>query len=94
MMEKIARFQIQAGDYDRARSVSVLLSRYAESSGFILDRILAKQILARLSYAEGDGELALSLYKELSVLHEQQSREQKAIQTNLRRALRKPTGRS
>ena len=80
MMENIARFQIQAGDYDRARSVSVLLSRYAESSGFILDRILAKQVLARLSYAEGDGELALSLYKELSVLHEQQSREQKAIQ--------------
>ena len=80
MMESIAYKQIETGDYDRAQSIAALLAQYAQTSVYILDRILAKRVQARLCFARGESEQALALYKELSVLHEQQIREQKAIQ--------------
>lgn len=80
LMESIAYRQLEAGDLERARKISTLLTRYGETSVYLLDRILAKRVLARLSLAEGNKALALSCYKEISVLHEQLAQEQKAIQ--------------
>lgn len=85
--ERIASFQIAIGDFERAKSISDCLTKYAENSGHTLDHIFAKRVLGNICYASGDHERALVLYKELNALYEDWMNEQKAMQCEAQKSI-------
>lgn len=80
VFEKIVSFQIAHGDYQRAQRIADALSNYAKENGHTLDQIMSKRVQASIYLATGKSELALPLYKELSVLYEEWMNDQKVMQ--------------
>ena len=84
---RIVSFQIQVGDFERARIISDTLTEYAEKSGHALDHIIAKRVLGNICYASGDYDRALTLFKELNVLYEEWMTEQKTMQYEAQKSI-------
>ncbi len=80
LFEKIVSYQISIGDFERAQCLSDSLAKYADENGHMLDVITAKRVQASICYATGERDRALSLYLSLSMLYEDWTKEQKAIQ--------------
>ena len=80
VFDQITSYQIEAGDYDRARRISVVLSEYAEKSGHTLDQIMAKRVQGNLCVAAGEMDQALVLFRELNTLNEDWINQQTVMQ--------------
>lgn len=78
--EKIAKLEVRVGDYERAQGFADILTRYADTNGHTIDKIISKRVQANICIARGESDRALALYKELSGLYEKRVREQNAIQ--------------
>jgi diguanylate cyclase (GGDEF)-like protein len=80
VFDRIASYQIEIGDINRARRISDALTRYSNLSGHTLDLIITKRVQANICEAVGDRDRAFTLHKELNVLYEKRILEQNAIQ--------------
>ena len=80
VFDRIASYQIENGDIDRARRISDALTKYSDLSGHTLDLIISKRVQANICEAVGDRDRAFALHKELNALYEDRIREQNAIQ--------------
>ena len=79
-IEQIATSQIKFGDMERARHFSDILTKYAAENEHSTDQITAKRVEALISYASGDHNHTLELYKEISAHYEDLLNENKIIQ--------------
>ncbi|MBO4419402.1 MAG: GGDEF domain-containing protein [Oscillospiraceae bacterium] len=89
--EEITSFMIELGDFRRAQYIADALTKYSDENGYMLDRIISKRVQAKICYAAGDLERALSLYKELSTLYEEWLRLQKAIKNESQKSIETAT---
>ena len=77
--EKIAKFEVMAGDITRAQCFADILTNYADANKNTIDLIISKRVQANIYDYNGEQDRALELYKELNTLYEKHVNEQRLM---------------
>lgn len=85
--EKIAHAQIRVGEYDRADQFADILLLYSDSTGHVLDQIIAFRVQADYFKTIGDTRNALAYYEKLNELYVKHRVEEMAMHLATRKKI-------